>query len=277
MAAASKKIKKFVFTLNNYTPEEASAIQQYAAANATFAVIGHEVGEEGTPHLQGFMNLIKQSRFTAIKKIMPRAHLEVARGSDQDNLNYCSKQDKAPFIHGTPQYAGKRNDIADACAMIAKNVPLAEVVKEYPAAYVKYAKGLTAYAEQLQKPRDPNNPPQVLWIYGTAGVGKTRFAYDHLSADSIYIKDSTKWWDSYAHQYCILVDDFDGQWPYRDFLRFLDRYPYQGQFKGGYLQINSPVIIITCEFPPSHFWIDNELLQVTRRLTQELHLTIPLL
>lgn len=34
-----------------------------------------------------------------------------------------------------------------------------------------------------------------IWIYGKAGVGKSRWAFD--SFDSLYVKDATDWWDDY--------------------------------------------------------------------------------
>lgn len=98
-----------------------------------------------------------------------------------------------------------------------------------------------------------------------------------------YIKDGTQWWDEYEQQEAIIIDDFDGKWPFRDLLRLLDRYPYQGQFKGGYVPINSPFIYITCEHPPDWFWgpmakapltgdrSANELAQMLRRIDEIVH------
>lgn len=270
--AQPPKIKKFCFTLNNYTSAEESAIREYATKVAAFAVIGHEVGEGGTPHLQGFINCMKQTRFTAVKKIMPRAHLELAQGTDEQNLAYCTKQDKSAFIVGEPQRPGKRNDLSDACEKIKNKVPLKAVAVEHSETFVKYHRGLQALQNVLQEPRKVDDPPSTIWLWGAAGVGKTKLAYDQMPHDEIYVKDSTKWWDGYTQQQCILIDDFDGEWPYRDFLRMLDRYPYQGQYKGGYVHINSPIIIITCEHAPHHFWHGNELAQVERRLSIVTHM-----
>lgn len=107
--------------------------------------------------------------------------------------------------------------------------------------------------------------PEVIWIYGKAGKGKTESVYDKHS--DIYPKDETLWWDNYSQNEVILIDDFDNGIPYRTLLRILDRYPYQGQIKGGYIHINSPYIYITCEFHPDHYWECNEYDQVARRLT----------
>lgn len=265
-------VKRFTLTLNNYTEEEENALYEYCEEKAQYAIIGREVGEKGTPHLQGFINLRGRARFSAIKKICPRIHLEQAKGTDAENKKYCSKEDPEPYELGEPQHAGKRNDLAAACDMLKQGKTITEVANECPEQYVRYTRGLSEFAEAIQKPRDVEDPPTVIWVYGKSGVGKTRLPYDQHPHEQIYIKDGTQWWNGYTHQSCILVDDFDGHWPFRDFLRFLDRYPYRGQTKGGYVQINSPIIYITCEFPPEHFWSFNELAQVKRRINHLVHL-----
>jgi len=258
------KFTKFTFTLNNYTPEEETTIRAYAIAKAAFAVCGKEVGENGTPHLQGYMNLKAQTRFTAIKKLMPRAHIEIARGNDEQNNTYCGK-DKDFWTVGEPQRAGKRNDLKVAAEKIIAGATAPAIALEHPTTYVKYYHGLERLIQQASKNRDRNDPPTTIWLWGKTGVGKTKFVYDNFPEAEIYSKDGSKWWDGYHQQQCILVDDFDGAWPFRDFLRFTDRYAYPGQTKGGYVKINSPFIIITCEHPPQHFWNENDLAQVLRR------------
>ena len=50
-----------------------------------------EQGEEGTPHIQGMLRT-SQQRFSAIKKALPRAHIEVARNVKALS-NYVEKDD----------------------------------------------------------------------------------------------------------------------------------------------------------------------------------------
>lgn len=50
-----------------------------------------EQGEEGTPHIQGMLRT-SQQRFAAIKKALPRAHIEVARNAAALST-YVSKED----------------------------------------------------------------------------------------------------------------------------------------------------------------------------------------
>lgn len=61
------------------------------STGSKYWVIGKEVGEQGTPHLQCYFNFKNQKRFSTLKKAVPRAHWEKARGTVQENLKYCSK------------------------------------------------------------------------------------------------------------------------------------------------------------------------------------------
>lgn len=48
--ATRNRVRRFCFTLNNYTKEEEDYLQAFPC---TWLVMGKEVGESGTPHLQG--------------------------------------------------------------------------------------------------------------------------------------------------------------------------------------------------------------------------------
>lgn len=84
------KSRKWAFTLNNWTPEEEQELIKYFGTVAQY-ILGREVGEEGTPHLQGYVEFPNARAFNSIKKLMPRAHIEKARGNRKQNFDYCSK------------------------------------------------------------------------------------------------------------------------------------------------------------------------------------------
>lgn len=89
-------IKCWTFTLNNPTSGESESIKRsITTKEVRFGIIGSEVGDSGTPHLQGFIRLWKPLRMAGVKKLIsPRAHLEKARGTDKQNKAYCSKEGK---------------------------------------------------------------------------------------------------------------------------------------------------------------------------------------
>ena len=83
----------YCLTLNNWTQEEYDNILNVFKTNsANEWIIGQEVGESGTPHLQIYIHFAVKQRFTAVKKINNRFHVEACRGSRHQNLIYCSKE-----------------------------------------------------------------------------------------------------------------------------------------------------------------------------------------
>lgn len=256
--------RSWCITINNFTPTDWSCIK-YLFKSATYAICAEEVGEAGTPHLQAYCTMATALSLAVMKKHLPRAHLLIAIGSDKENQVYCSKQGKNIYEVGEPRVGqGSRTDITEIANKIKNlEITLEDCMFEYPELYVRYSRSLEKMFNAVMKPR--SEPPKVFWLFGKAGTGKTRFCIE--KHDSHYVKDGTPWWDNYTQQEAIIIDDFDNNIPYRTLLRILDRYVYQGQVKGSYVQISSPYIYITCEFQPEHFWGGNELAQVKRRLT----------
>lgn len=250
--------------MNHFTKEDEIT---FTTLECRYVVFGREVGESGTPHLQGYLELDNAKTLSAMKKIHEKAHWEARRGTPVQADEYCRKGGDV-WSKGELPKQGRRTDLEGAVELVQGGVALEVVAAEMPAVYVKYHKGL----RELRNSRflDRSEKPVVSWLWGKTGVGKTRTA---VQDGSFYIKDATRWWDGYEQQEVIVIDDFDGTWPFRDLLRLLDRYPYQGQTKGGYVKINSPKVFITCDRPPTEFWSGHELEQLNRRLDSclELH------
>lgn len=268
MSNSTKRSRSWVFTLNNYTEGDVNFLK---GLQCNYIVFGKEVAPTtGTPHLQGYIEFATARTMTAIKKKMELSqdmHLEIRKGTPQEAREYCIKEGDVYERGDIPQANGHRKGLEEATKAVIEGKSMDEIANEFPNEYVRYSSGLKSLATVKVKPRDPKNPPQVIWLWGLAGTGKTREAYE--SHKSVYIKDGTQWWDGYEGQEAIIIDDFEAiEWNYRDFLRLLDRYPYRGQFKGGYVNVNSPTIYITCEYHPSKIWTGNKLAQVTRRLNQ---------
>jgi hypothetical protein len=85
--------KNWCFTLNNYTEKEYEDILRFFRSDSSnIWIVGKETGDEGTPHLQMFCSFAKKIRFTALKKLSTRMHVEPCRGSKADNMKYCAKE-----------------------------------------------------------------------------------------------------------------------------------------------------------------------------------------
>ena len=63
-------------------------------------VFGKEVGESGTPHLQGYVLFTRYYSADSVKKLHGRCHWEHAKTGDA--MNYCMKDQnyfKKIFVH----------------------------------------------------------------------------------------------------------------------------------------------------------------------------------
>lgn len=85
--------KTWCFTWNNYDGSKDIDFLKNLLKNDSY-IFGEEVGENGTPHLQGYIKFVKKVRFGWFKSNLPKVHCEPAKGTDEDNINYCSKDGK---------------------------------------------------------------------------------------------------------------------------------------------------------------------------------------
>lgn len=83
--------RKYCFTINNYSSIEYKKTIDYCLKNSLYYIVGKETGEQGTHHLQGYVEYKNQCSFSSIKQGLPRAHIEKAKGSKEQNWKYCSK------------------------------------------------------------------------------------------------------------------------------------------------------------------------------------------
>lgn len=85
-------MRRCCFTLNNYNIQEySSLIDRLDEKNYSY-IIAKEVGANGTPHLQGYVEFKSPRSFSTVKNLIgERAHIEKARGNRRSNIVYCSK------------------------------------------------------------------------------------------------------------------------------------------------------------------------------------------
>lgn len=207
----------------------------------------------GRLHWQCYLILKSKRRIGGVKKLLKddTCHLEVARGTPQENILYCSKDDTrvngTEFSHGIVKVITKLSD-EDILDRLKQTTP-EEVINISPNLWRNY-KTLSLLKASMYPPRQEE--PYVMYFYGKGGTGKSRLARELSSlCESFYWKPAGKWWDGYSQQSCVIIDDLclgdveENQWK-----RTLDRYPYMVEIKGGYIHLNSPYIIITSNYFP---------------------------
>lgn len=92
---------RWCFTLNNYNNVEIDELITICSKCSKYYIWGYEVGEEGTPHLQGYVEFKTKHR---PKEVIPnvRIHWEKCKGNRESNFSYCSKGGDY-FINGKRQ------------------------------------------------------------------------------------------------------------------------------------------------------------------------------
>ena len=90
---------RWSFTFNNYTNDDYDKLCSMCSKLCKFCIIAKEIGESQTPHLQGYLEFKVKSRPTSKFSFTNKIHFEKSKGSKQDNIDYCSKDDSEPFIY----------------------------------------------------------------------------------------------------------------------------------------------------------------------------------
>lgn len=257
----SARYRTWCFTVNNWMEEDLEMIKEIPY---NYIVVGKEIGENQTPHLQGYIELENAKSFKAIKKIFPeKTHLEPRKGTALQASDYCKKDGDYFEAGGMSKPQGFRSDLEGAIETIQTKRSLKAVAEEHPHTFIKFSKGLSQYfVASLPKRTDP---PICYWFYGKSGTGKTREAYTYST--DIYSKNpDSKWWDGYEQNECVLLDDLRREhFPLTTLLRWFDRYPCQVEYKGGMMELNSKIMIVTSDEAPHHWYQGNDLEQLRRR------------
>ena len=96
----AQKFRNYCYTLNNWKIEEYNALQ---TIECKYQIIGKEIGEKGTPHLQGFIAFKSARSFNAVRKLMDRWHIEPCKGNAEANMKYCMKENDFIEIGESPR------------------------------------------------------------------------------------------------------------------------------------------------------------------------------
>jgi len=171
---------------------------------------------------------------------------------------------------------GERSDLKKYRDLVKKNNKLRELLdNENDIPNLQTIRICEKYLTYCEKARSWK--PEVIWIHGASGLGKTRLAYELCKNEDIYVKDDTQWWDGYDNHKTIILDDFRGKnMAFTYLLKLLDRYEMILQIKGGYRQCQANKIIITSiNRSESSYRFTEEgepYKQLQRRIDYEIHL-----
>ncbi|AJP36443.1 replication-associated protein [Avon-Heathcote Estuary associated circular virus 18] len=292
--------RNWVFTINNHFSIDLE--EETWNNNLKLLIAVKEVGEQGTEHLQGYLELIQPRRFSWVKERLPLAHLEKRRGSKKQAIQYCLKtislpsqqcsspsntsdtspQDVDSTIPLTIIYPPDMNlsDLyADYCRskQTKRQILLAEVrqklsegvddltiANEYFDVWVSNYRAFERYRTLITPPR--NHEVNVIVIQGPTGTGKSKWCLDNYP--NAYWKQRSNWWDGYSGHDTVIIDEFYGWLPFDLLLRVCDRYPLLVESKGGQIQFVAKTIIITSNSVPSSWYRNSYFDSFVRRVSK---------
>ena len=225
-----KKSKYWCFTLNNPTAEEKAEVSALVdlepvrgIPSVTFLCFGFEEGETGTPHLQGYLECKNRVRLSGIKKIagLRRAHFEVRRGTQAEAIDYCQK-DQAYVEYGTRAVGqGSRSDLEAIKVLIDEGKDDKALAEANFGSWCRNRDAFLDYRRLVYKKQARDVEVYVVW--GLPGTGKTRMIFETYPEVWISNDPTLQWFDGYAGQEVVLIDDYRGDGKAAFVLRLCDR------------------------------------------------------
>jgi len=249
---------RFMFTQNN--PEGAIVTDDWEAVRC--AVWQLEVGEQGTPHYQGYIVYKRSCRFPTVKRLLGQdPHIDIARGTQAQCIAYCTKEEtrvEGPYwfpdeatVRGSVQ--GTRSDLKTACDQIVAGAAFAEIDT---VTWARNNRGLLSlYA--IHHPAKMRDNVKVLCIHGAPGLGKSTAVWTQCAETPFrpqILETGTIWFDGYCGQSTLFLDDYKGQLPIHVFNSICDRFPYNCPVKGGFIGAAWTVVIICTNVEPSDWY-----------------------
>lgn len=251
------KVARWAFTVNN--PEAWRPV--FDADTMEYLCYEIEHGAQGTEHVQGYVCFKGRKALATVKgKLCQEAHLEAAKGSEEQNRTYCNKEGGI-VEYGTYEAArgskqGHRTDLTSAIEKLKSGVPKTTVFMEHPELLIKYPAGMEKAAEMLlgapELKRETHNT--VLW--GETGTGKSHRA--HIGFPEAYFTTAAQkgTFDHYCGEKVVVLDEFDPlQIDIQQLLQWLDVWKVQLQCRYANKWARWTHLIICSNLNPDQWYV----------------------
>jgi hypothetical protein len=281
------RVRRWIGTY--FTDEDRDSLAEYLVSTLPGSDVDFLIGQfelcptTGRRHLQFYVELNKGCILSYVKSQLgwSSAHLEKCKGSQAQNIAYCTKQDtrepnSAPIQFGEKHHQGKRSDLDDIKDRLIAGEDLDTISLDHFGSVVRYHKGF-ATLQPMLAPKRPVAMPTVIVLFGPTGTGKTETAYNHDPDLYRWQPGMEKWWDGYTRQTTVLLDEFRGSFPFSFLLTLLDKYPVTLQVKCATASLQATRFYIAAPEHPVNWYkalsANDKLDQLKRRITTIYHTT----
>jgi len=238
----SKRVRRYHLTLNNPTKDEWEAIEALPKSALVRATFAHEVGEEGTPHIQGYIHLKNGKTLQAAKTFLGsnRWHLEICKGTDYENRQYCLKAAKDSALSGDtcapssrlieygdePTEELKSGAWDDILQMVEDGRTMLDICKAHPATAIRCQSAISKLIAQVEMHQAEWREVTVSYVWGPTGSGKTSSVYEEHGYTDVYrATNKANPWDMYEGQDVVVFEEFRNSYDIADMLNWLDGHP----------------------------------------------------
>lgn len=241
---------------------------------ATYAIWQRESAPgTGRLHWQGYIEFKQKKRRPVVQKLIgdTTAHCELRKGTRAQAIAYSSKTESR--VDGTtfkeygirPDGEEGASQLQNVAKLVRDGASIIDIADAEPTAILRYDRGIRA----LISTRDALKPMsyrsvRVLTISGRPGCGKTKWCFNFITDNfggiaynKSYSEGTPSWWDGYAGQRCILIDDFEGAAPIEELLHLLGGYGHCRNYptKGGFVGLEGmEVVIFTSNSKPEEWY-----------------------
>ena len=247
--ARNSQSRKWLITINNPLDKEYDhkriITEIKKLKSCVYYCMSDEVGgKEKTHHTHVYLACKSGVRFSTIKNRFPVAHIEMARGTSEQNRDYVFKQGKYEKEKGNTKIAGteeehgvmpierqgSRNDLNDLYDMIKDGMTDYEIFEENPT-YILQIDTLEKVRQRIrnQEFKSLIRKLEVVYLWGKAGAGKTSHIMNKYGFQNVYrvTHYSKGCFDSYAGQDIIVFEEFNSSFKIHEMLNYLDIYPLE--------------------------------------------------
>lgn len=257
MSVGRQRYRAFVFTWNNY---DLSVEPYLKSLECRYICYGRELAPStGTPHLQGYVYFENARSSKSVKKLLPGAWVERARGSVDEAIGYCKKTEDF-YERGDRPFSQEEKGAAEKERWegVWKKAKDGDIEGIDPDVRVRYYGTLKRISEDYMQKCGNLSKPCGVWIYGESGSGKTRSV--HEAHPECYVKPRNVWWDGYQGEEVVLLDDVDKYDVKLGGLlkHWADAFAFIGERKGGSKRIRPAKFIVTSQYRIEDIWSDKE-------------------
>lgn len=245
-----KRALPWRFTINNPTDQDRANVQALTA-KATYWIYGDEVGEEGTPHLQGLVVYKSKKSMKQVSADLPRANVDISFDPPAMDV-YCQKEGKCTVMEdGRPPMSKKSQGLQEKKRYerawdLAKAGDIEAIDADIRMRLYGTIKRIRA---DYQVVPASSEVLDFHWYTGESGTGKSRAAREENPG--YFVKNINKWWDGYVDQKCVLIEEWNPQVnvSLQQYLKsWLDHHPFSAETKGSTICIRPPKIIVTSNY-----------------------------